>query len=236
MSNSIHDILHKLSLIEAKISPAMPKIKGLNAQQKSVPQLPALFKPTKIKALGAKTDPEHPTHGYMVGSNESEEPTRSALEEAMQEVEEDMLSKVKKDLTTYLDQLEQKVRVDRDLKDKAKDEIEDENPAKPGRQDHHEEEEIDEDPTPSEAGDSEEAAPAPQINPTLAESPVKTFTLEDGTCLECYGDEGRGFEIRHRGRSMPTRFPNLDHAQMAVDLYRARRNKQDDSQDYIEEK
>jgi len=235
MSHDIHDILHKLSLIEAKISPAMPKIKGLNAQQKSVPQLPALFKPNKIKALGSKTDPTHPTHDYMVGSNESAESTKSSLEEAMQEVEEDMLSKVKKDLTTYLDQLEQKVRVDRDLKDKAKDEIEDENPAKPGRQTHHEEE-IEEDPTPSELGDSGEAPPAPVQDPTLAESPVKTFTLEDGTCLECYGDEGRGFEIRRQGRSMPTRFPNLDHAQMAVDLYRARRNKQDDSQDYIEEK
>lgn len=236
MSNSIHDILQRLSVIEAKITPAMPTIKGLNAQQKSATQLPALFKPKTTKVLGAKTDPKNPMAGYMVGSNESEEPTKSSLEEAMQEVEEDMLSKVKKDLTTYLDQLEQKVRVDRDLKDKAKDEIEDENPAKPGRQDHHEEEEIEEDPTPSETGDSLGAMPAPVEDPTLAESPVKTFTLEDGTCLECYGDEGRGFEIRHRGRSMPTRFPNLDHAQMAVDLYRARRNKQDDSQDYIEEK
>jgi hypothetical protein len=265
MSHDIHDILHKLSLIEAKISPAMPKIKGLNAQQKSVPQLPALFKPNKIKALGSKTDPTHPTHGYMVGSNESEEPTKTSLEEAMQEVEEDMLSKVKKDLTTYLDQLEQKVRVDRDLKDKAKDEIEDQNPAKPGRQTHHEEE-IEEDPTPSEVGDTMQAPPAPVQDPVLPETesddpefnymkkgiedasvvgvgmlglieaPVKTFTLEDGTCLECYGDEGRGFEIRRQGRSMPTRFPNLDHADMAVKLYQARRKQQDDDQDYIEEK
>jgi TolA-binding protein len=222
-------------MIEAKISPAAPTIKGLNAQQKSATQLPALFKPKTTKVLGAKTDPKNPMAGYMVGSNESEEPTKSSLEEAMQEVEEDMLSKVKKDLTTYLDQLEQKVRVDRDLKDKAKDEIEDQNPAKPGRQTHHEEE-VDEDPTPSEAGDTMQAPPVPVEDPTLAESPVKTFALEDGTFLECYGDEGRGFEIRRGGRAMPTRFPNLDHADMAVKLYQARRKQQDDDQDYIEEK
>ena len=235
MSNSIHDILNRLSMIEAKITPAAPTIKGLNAQQKSATQLPALFKPKTTKVLGAKTDPKNPMAGYMVGSNESEEPTKTSLEEAMQEVEEDMLSKVKKDLTTYLDQLEQKVRVDRDLKDKAKDEIEDQNPAKPGRQTHHEEE-VDEDPTPSETGDTMQAPPVPVEDPTLAESPVKTFTLEDGTFLECYGDEGRGFEIRRQGRSMPTRFPNLDHADMAVKLYQARRKQQDDDQDYIEEK
>jgi hypothetical protein len=59
--------------------------------------------------------------GYMVG--DSVEPKRTALEEAMAEIEEDMLSKVKKDLTQYLDKLEKKVRVDRDLKDKAQDAV-----------------------------------------------------------------------------------------------------------------
>lgn len=66
----------------------------LGPAQQRVPQLPALFKPQ-----------------------------RTALEEAMAEIEEDMISKVKRDLTQYLDQLEKKVRVDRDLKDKAKDAV-----------------------------------------------------------------------------------------------------------------
>jgi hypothetical protein len=83
--------------------------------------LPALFKPRHIRALGAKTDPAHPMDGYMVG--DSVEPTRTALEEAMAEIEEDMISKVKKDLTQYLDRLEKKVSVNRDLKDKAKDAV-----------------------------------------------------------------------------------------------------------------
>jgi len=94
---------------------------GLNKQQKGVPQLPALFKPRHIRALGAKTDPAHPMDGYMVG--DSVEPTRTALEEAMAEIEEDMISKVKKDLTQYLDKLEKRVRVDRELKDKALDAV-----------------------------------------------------------------------------------------------------------------
>jgi len=42
----------------------------------------------------------------------------------MAEIEEDMISKVKKDLTTYLDKLEKKVSIDRALKDKAVDAVE----------------------------------------------------------------------------------------------------------------
>jgi hypothetical protein len=116
MSNDIRSILDRLATVEGRLSPA----------QQKVPQLPALFKPRHIRALGAKTDPAHPMDGYMVG--DSVEPRRTALEEAMAEIEEDMLSKVKKDLTTYLDKLEKKVAVSRDLKDKAKDAVEKQQP------------------------------------------------------------------------------------------------------------
>lgn len=112
MSNDIRSILDRLATVEGRLSPA----------QKKVPQLPALFRPRHIRALGAKTDPAHPMDGYMVG--DSIEPRRTALEEAMAEIEEDMLSKVKKDLTQYLDRLEKKVAVSRDLKDKAVDAVE----------------------------------------------------------------------------------------------------------------
>ena len=112
MSNDIRDIIQRLATVEGRLSPA----------QQKVPQLPALFKPRHIRALGAKTDPAHPMDGYMVG--DSVEPRRTALEEAMAEIEEDMLSKVKRDLTTYLDRLEKKVSISRDLKDKAKDAVE----------------------------------------------------------------------------------------------------------------
>jgi hypothetical protein len=101
MSNDIRSILDRLATVEGRLSPA----------QQKVPQLPALFKPRHIRALGSKTDPAHPMDGYMVG--DSVEPTRTALEEAMAEIEEDMISKVKKDLTQYLDRLEKKVSVKR---------------------------------------------------------------------------------------------------------------------------
>jgi hypothetical protein len=116
MSNDIRSILDRLATVEGKLTPG----------QQKVPQLPALFKPRHIRALGAKTDPAHPMDGYMVG--DSVEPQRTALEEAMAEIEEDMISKVKKDLTTYLDKLEKKVAVSRDLKDKAKDAVEKQQP------------------------------------------------------------------------------------------------------------
>jgi post-segregation antitoxin (ccd killing protein) len=44
---------------------------GLNAQQRSVPQLPAQARAKHISVLGAKTDPKHPFAGYMVGADES---------------------------------------------------------------------------------------------------------------------------------------------------------------------
>ena len=142
MSSDIRSILQRIVAIEeGKVTPAPGTVKsGLNAQQKSVPQLPALFKPKGISVLGAKTDPEHPMKGYAVGADESVESKKSALEEAMANIEEDMLSKVKADLNTYLDRLEKKIhddgkrdkdattdldrlekktRIDRDLIDKA---------------------------------------------------------------------------------------------------------------------
>ena len=229
MSNDIHQILERLAAIEGKLVPVTPKGKGLDPQQKDVKQLPALFRPKTIHALGAKTDPEHPMKGMAVGAAESK------LAEAMQEVEEDMLSKVKKDLTTYLDKLEQKIKVDRDLKDKAKDEVKDENPAKAGQQKHHEE--VEEDPTPSEVGDTPNATPAPEVNPTLPEGAcVKSYTMEDGTCVECWGNERDGFELRRGDKKLPTRFKDLDQADMAVKLWQARRKKIDMNQDYIEER
>ena len=52
---------------------------GLNAQQRSVPQLPAQAQARKIKVLGAKTDPKHPFAGYMVGADESAEPGKKNI-------------------------------------------------------------------------------------------------------------------------------------------------------------
>ena len=228
MSHDIRDILQRLTAVEGKLTPASVK-HGLNKQQKSVHQLPALFKPHGIKALGAKTDPQHPMHKELVG--DSVEPEKTALEEAMQEVEEDMLSKVKKDLTQYLDRLEQKVKVDRELKDKAKDAV----------QKHAAEEDIEE-------NDYELTDPSTvhgiedKIDTQLGDpqQPVKVMELDDGAIFEIHGDDTVGYGIHHRGRSLPSRFRTADEAGIAVDLFRAHRQRnrpaQDLSQDYIEER
>jgi len=246
MSDDIRSILNRLATVESKITPVDVK-SGLNAQQRGVPQLPALFKPRNISTvLKSKKDPAHPMKGEFVG--DSVEPARNALEEAMQAVEEDMLSKVKRDFVDYLERLETNNKIDRDLVHKAKQELEIEDPT----------EEIEEDPTQSEPAGV--APPAPAQDPVLpesdfedselahdidqkamsqavaAEQPVKTVAMEDGDVLEIYGDQGRGFEVRHGGRSLPTRFPNIDHADMAVKLFQRRRKKADLNQDYLEEK
>jgi hypothetical protein len=227
MTGDIRSILDRLNALEGKITP--PSVdKGLNPQQKSVNQLPALFKPKEISVLGTKKDPTHPMHKELVG--DSVEPKGNALEEAMVEIEEDMLSKVKRDLTTYLDQLEKSVKVDRDLKDKAVDAIE-------KKQAEESDQEVAEDPTTQDL--TVDAPAAPVENPVLPEA-AKIIALEDGTVFEVHGNEVEGFEIRHGERTLPTRFPKLDHAQMAVDLFRSRKAKQapvvtGGVQDYIDE-
>ena len=231
MSHDIRDILQRLTAVESKLTPVSVK-HGLNQQQKSVPQLPALLKAKPIKVLGSKTDPNHPFDGYMVGgAAESVEDHKTALEEAMQEVEEDMLSKVKRDLTHYLDRLEKKVAVSRDLKDKAKDAV----------SSGQAEEEIEEDDyeltDPGTVHDVES-----QINTAAAQpqQPVKVMELDDGAVFEVHGDDTMGFTIAHRGRSLPSKFKSINDADIALNLFKAHRAKnrpkQDSNQDYIEER
>ena len=245
MSNDIRGILERMTAIEGRLTPVAPG-PGLNSQQKSADQLPALFRPRSISpTLTKKPYQKHPMDGKLVGG-ESTRPAANALEEAMQDVEEDVLSQVKRDLTNYLDKLEREVhrddgqrerdtpeldklakksKLDRDLVVKAKDAVEK----------HQAEEEVAEDPTQQEL--SVHTPPQPQINPTLPEAaPIKTYEMYDGTVLEAHGDEHQGFELRRGGRSLPTRFDRLDHADMAVKLYQRRQAKQDLSQDYIEER
>jgi hypothetical protein len=265
MSNDIKSILDRLVAVEAKITPAMPRVPGLNSQQKSVGQLPALFKPNSASpVLRSKQDPQNPLRGKLVGetvlsgaddlraklkalqdiqmdpSTEKDpelkqaviqrradlekEATAKGLKEAMQEIEEDMLGKVKRQFVDYLERLEDKSKIDRELVNKAKKEL--------GMGDTDEDVAEDDFQDTEVAHDIDLTAASQAV---AAEQPVKTVAMEDGAMLEIYGDEGRGFEIRRGGRSLPTRFSNIDHADMAVRLFQQRRKKQDLSQDYIDE-
>ena len=247
MSDSIHKIIERLALIEGRVTPVSVQ-HGLNKQQRDVPQLPALFKPRSISpVLGSKTDPKNPFKGYMVG--DSVRPARNPLEEAMQEVEEDMVSKVKANFADYLEKLEKDHHLDRHLVSKAKRDLE------IGDDQEVDEQEVEEATwdadvaPPSDPGDTEAAhsiedhraadaaAPAAPMS-AVSESPVKTYPMEDGSCFECYGDQESGFEIRRAGRSLPTRFPRMDHADMAMRLFQKRHKaaQQNSDQDYIQEK
>jgi len=223
MTSDIRSILTRLTAVESRITPAAPKIKGLNPQQKSADQLPALFQPRPIKALGSRTDPTHPMRGKAVGANESR------LAENMQSVEEDMISRVKRDFVDYLERLEDQVRTDPDLRDKAKREIRQELEAAA--------EEAIEPVTAAAppAATPPMTAPTPVSAPPVMERPIKTCTMEDGAVFEIYGDEGRGFEVRNRGRVLPTRFDRLDDADIAVRLFQKRRAARNTNPDYIDE-
>jgi hypothetical protein len=223
MSNDIKNILDRLVAVEAKITPAMPRMPGLNSQQKSVGQLPALFKPRDVSpVLGKKTDPKNPLAGKLVG--DSTEPRQPRLAETMQDIEEDMLGKVKRQFVDYLERLEDRSKIDRELVSKAKKELGMSNNDEDVAEDDFQDTEV--------AHDIDQTVLSQAV---AAEQPVKTVAMEDGAVLEIYGDQGRGFEIRRGGRSMATRFPNIDHADMAVRLFQQRRKKQDLSQDYVDE-
>ncbi|WP_353483290.1 hypothetical protein [Haliscomenobacter sp.] len=241
MMDPIYSIIERLALIEGKSTPVSVQ-HGLNQQQKGVPQLPALFKPQSISTtLTKKPYQKHPADGYMVG--DSVEPRKPSLEEAMQEVGEDMVSRVKGQFADYLEKLEKENKLDSHLVNKAKHDL---NIGDDGEVDENAtwDQEVQPigDPADTEVAHGVEdhiaasvAAPAAPMS-AVSESPARTYTLEDGTCLECYGNDELGYEVRHGERSLPTRFPRIDHADMAVRLFQKRRQKQDLSQDYIEER
>ena len=228
MNHDIAKILDRLRMIESDLTPVSVK-HGLNKQQKSVPQLPALFKPENISPVLGSDNQKKPLGKNMFG--DSKEPV--ALARHMSEIDEDMLSRVKQDLGQYLDYLEAKKDDDIDNKKKrlvrqAAQKVQDRNPAKSGNQDEYSETEE-----PMLSG----TAMMSPVSVGESDQPVKVMQLEDGSCLECYGNDDRGFEIRLGGRVLPSRFRTLDEAEMAVEMFRAHRRglPQDPSDDYLEE-
>jgi hypothetical protein len=233
MSNDIRDIIERLAILEGRITP-VDVTHGLNADQKSVKQLPALFKPKTQKILGGNPNAKNPMSGYMVGASEStdeEEADKEVVEEA-QANEEKLLDKVKKSLVDYLGSIEDKYR-DADIKDKKKDDR-DLGKKSADKDLVAKEKEVVEDPTQEDP--VTQASTIPVENPTYAESAcVKSMVLENGAMFEIHGNERTGFEIRHGNRTMKSRFKNIDEAAMAIEMFRARQRKQDQSADYIEE-
>jgi hypothetical protein len=222
--NDIYTIVERLRVIE----------EGLNTNQRSVNQLSATFKPKTVAVLTAKTDPKNPLAGKLVGGNESIEDDEEPLEEAI--TSEDVLDRVKSSFADYLKTVSDEIRQDTDLKDKK-----------------HEDSDIKEKSTTDRAlvakkikeaeGELDSALsgvipaqqPAGEEGVSIKESSaVKTVTNECGL-WEMHGNETTGFEIRRGGQRLPTRFRNLDEAEMALEMFAARRRRMNDSADYIDE-
>ena len=203
--NDIYSIVERLAILEGRITPSTVR-HGLNAQQKSVPQLPALFRPKTQKILGGDPGAKNPMSGYAVGGCE---------ESAMAE---DVLGKVKKSLTDYLKTLEDEIKTDTDLQDKTVGDT-DLKDKKPNHRD---------------------------LKPRDITPAARVFEMATGASCEIHGTDDEGYEIRHGDRTLPTRFKDMRHAEMAVEMYNARlhaRHPQlaqaqtvDADPDYLEEK
>ena len=206
MDSEFRSIVERLAVLEGRITPVTVK-HGLNAQQKSAHQLPALFRPHTVSVLNAKTDPKNPMAGYMVGGSESAQDDRDVVE--------DVIGKVKKSLTDYLKNLEDEIRTDGDLKDKKHDDTDLKQKSKEIR----------------------DLLPRVKEQNIEEGYPVLAIAMEDGTNCELHGDDATGYEIRRGGRALKTRFETVDHARMAVEMFNARRQTRDPGpQDYIEER
>ena len=222
--NDIYSIVERLRILE----------EGLDKNQRGVNQLSATFKPKTVAVLTAKTDPKNPMAGKLVGgAEESAKNNRTPVDEDM--ATEDVLEKVKNSFKDFIKSVEDNIK-DSDIKEKKQ---EDTDLKKKERKDRAlvvKVQPVAEDPTEQEPADTDLNTTVPEINPTLPESaPVKTMTMEDGNVLEIHGNERDGFEIRRAGRSLPTRFQDLDEATMAIEMFTNRRSQADESQDYMEE-
>jgi hypothetical protein len=215
--NDIYSIVERLRLLE----------EGLDKNQRSVNQLSATFKPKTVAVLTAKTDPKNPMAGKLVGGSESVEHDETA-------VAEDVLDKVKKSFADYLSNIADEIKTDTDLKDKKKDDT-----------DIKEKDTKDRTLVAKQTEDSELGSalsgtipaeqPAGEPGVSMKESAaIKTVTNECGL-WEVHGNEQSGFEIYREGRCLPTRFKNLDEAEMALEMFAHRQRRRDEAADYIDE-
>jgi hypothetical protein len=219
--NDIYSIVERLRILE----------EGLDKNQRSVNQLSATFKPKTVAVLTAKKDPKNPMAGKLVGSDESVERDRAVLEA---EMAEDVLEKVKNSFKDFIKNVEDEIK-DSDIKEKKKEDTDLKSKEKKDRDLIAKANPVAEDPTTQETPGPTVTA-TPVINPTYGESaPVKSVAVTDDMICEIHGNERDGFEIRRGTRSLPTRFKNIEQAELALEMFLARQRKADESQDYLDE-
>ena len=224
--NDIYSIVERLRVLE----------EGLDKDQRKVNQLGPTFKPKTVAVLTAKTDPKNPMAGKLVGgAEESIEREDSVLESDMVE---DVLEKVEKSFKDFLKKAEEQIK-DSDIKEKKKEDTDLKNKDQKDRTLIIKALPMAEDPTEQEPTTTIAPITTPQApikNPTYAESsPVKSIAVDDDMICEIHGNELDGFEIRRGHRSLPTRFKNIEQAELALEMFQARRRMADEAQDYLDE-
>jgi hypothetical protein len=127
---------------------------------------------------------------------------------------EDVLDKVKSSFADYLKTIADEIKQDTDLKDKKREDSDLKSKDKRDRT----------------------LVAKEQVKPVdeTEVSAVKVVTNECGM-FEVHGNTQHGFEIRHGNRRLPTRFKNLDEAEIALEMFNRRQRKRDELQDYIDE-
>ena len=245
MSDDIYDILGRIQTLN----------EGQDAAQKSVHQLPALFKPKNISpVLGSKKDPANPFKGYFVGG-ESEVKNDESIDEGdvvpfnrggynKLSNKEDYLDK-RDDLYKLLSMS----GLDQTMRDHTKQRLADLDKAARLAgiiESSHATEDVLSTMKKKLSDYLSDVATAIKKDPDLKDKlpqdsktigpAVKTITTDDGHELKIHGNEDDGFRITIKNKPSKAKFENLEHAVMACEMYCSRRRMVEGNADYVEEK
>ena len=237
-------------------------LENLDAAQKSVKQLPALFRPADTSPqLSGPYPGRNATRGYLVGEGEedvnpmaravtrrivNQHPEwimRYGVEFLMQVIDdvtegEDWEEIGSSDVSAYVNM------VGDQLRDRGgdRDEMTDRRPFAEA-QETATEDVLDT--MKRRLGDYlQDVAKAIKQDPDLKDKipqdidqikAVKTLKTDDGHEIKITGNEDDGFRVSIKNKESNTKFANLDEATMAVEMFCARRRSAAESADYIEE-
>lgn len=245
MSADIYSLVAKLDQIA----------EGQNAQQKSVPQLPALFKPKDISPVLGAPEKQHPTHKYFVGgeSTGSLTPAQQKLKDKYVNVDIDAeLEKLKPAIAKAYNDYQyggsNVWHLGKDEYDRLSAIRQEMTYAKKllGLSEAVAKEDVVTKDRKSLGDYFQSVADAVKKDPDLIDRvvdshdvvgpAVKTITTDDGHEIKIHGNEDDGFRISIKDRPSKSTFKNLAHAEMACEMFCNRRRQAAESADYIEEK
>jgi hypothetical protein len=237
-------------------------LENLDAAQKSVKQLPALFRPADTSPqLSGPYPGRNATRGYLVGEGEEDvNPMARAVTrrivnqhpEWIMRYGVEFLMQVIDDVTEGEDWEEIGSSDVSAYVNMVHDQLKDRGGNRPEMQDRRPFTEAQETATEDvldtmkrRLGDYlQDVAKAIKQDPDLKDKiskdidqikAVKTLKTDDGHEIKITGNEDDGFRVSIKNKQSNTKFANLDEATMAVEMFCARRRSAAESADYIEE-